>query len=771
MRHLKYFSCLFVFWLFLGSLGYSQSPLWVKGTILYNQQPQPNIRVEFGGISTISDTSGIFILGPFTCIDSIQLRIQGEGFQSSLLKVYCEAVDTLYVKYPMEAFRNQIQELVVTATRTSVSKRDAPVLVQVLSQAQMLRLQATQLSDALKFQAGLRIETDCQTCNYTQLRMNGLAGSYAQILLNSRPVFGNLIGLYGLEQFPTQILDRVEVVRGGGSSLYGTSAIAGTVNLITRKPQRDGYEVHSWMQRTASSNEWQTQANLTRVSVDGKLAITALGGIRKRNSYDHNGDGLSEWPELKGGNASLFGVFEPNSRHKIEFNMNAWKEFRYGGEIAVRPAHLASMSEERIHRVGMGTIDYIVRPDPYKMFQGYLAAQITNRSHYTGVFPDDSADAVQHLLNPPYGESKNSSWTAGLQFQFQPQYIFRRSNSFSLGLEYVRDKLHDEVPTYRYRLNQTTSDFGIFAQSIWSFHPRWKNMLGIRIDKHSALKNLVFSPRWAIWFSLNSNTQFRISYGRGFRGPQAFDADMHMAFAGGGISRITLDDKLKMEQSGGWHASLTTDRYRERYAIGFTVEGFVNRLNDLFILSEIGQDSFGTIFQKTNGPDARVYGSTFEFRLAWKKLVQFESSVTWQKSTYFRQVAVTNDINTRHFIKTPDWYGYLTCQNQLHKHWSLNLNGILTGPMSLIRMANGSTRLQDALIRVNAFFELNLKCVFTQSIPRWRQQWEVYVGCRNLFNQYQSDMDTGKHRDSNYFYGPSTPRSYFAGLRIKHQKK
>ena len=103
--------------------------------------------------------------------------------------------------------------------------------------------QACNISEGLKFQPGLRVETDCQTCNYTQLRMNGLGGGYSQILINGRPVFSPLTGLYGMEQIPANMVERIEVVRGGGSALYGSSAIGGTVNVITRIPKESSYDI------------------------------------------------------------------------------------------------------------------------------------------------------------------------------------------------------------------------------------------------------------------------------------------------------------------------------------------------------------------------------------------------------------------------------------------------------------------------------------------------------------------------------------------------
>ena len=114
----------------------------------------------------------------------------------------------------------------------------------------MDNVQACNVAEGLKFQPGLRVETDCQTCNYTQLRMNGLAGGYSQILINGRPVFSPLTGLYGLEQLPSSMLERIEVVRGGASSTNGPGAIGGTVNIITRLSQK---QVQKWLTPSTTS--------------------------------------------------------------------------------------------------------------------------------------------------------------------------------------------------------------------------------------------------------------------------------------------------------------------------------------------------------------------------------------------------------------------------------------------------------------------------------------------------------------------------------------
>jgi len=139
----------------------------------------------------------------------------------------------------------ELSEFVITGTKTFRRKTDSPVIVNVLEGKALQNLQACNVSEGLKFQPGLRIETNCQTCNYTQLRMNGLQGAYSQILINGRPIMSPLLGLYGMEQLPSNMVERIEVVRGGGSSLYGSSAIGGTVNIITRLPEKNEYAVNA----------------------------------------------------------------------------------------------------------------------------------------------------------------------------------------------------------------------------------------------------------------------------------------------------------------------------------------------------------------------------------------------------------------------------------------------------------------------------------------------------------------------------------------------
>ncbi|MGE8302336.1 MAG: TonB-dependent receptor [Sphingobacterium paramultivorum] len=180
-----------------------------------------------------------------------------------------------------------LDEIVVTGTKTFKRKTESPVMVNILDSKTLDNLQVCNLSEGLKFQPGLRVETDCQTCNYTQLRMNGLQGGYSQILINGRPIFSPLMGLYGMEQLPVNMIEKIEVVRGGGSSLYGSSAIGGTVNVITKLPRANSYEINSFYQRIGGgTNDFNLGGNATLVNEKGNAGTSFFFNKRDRGFYD-----------------------------------------------------------------------------------------------------------------------------------------------------------------------------------------------------------------------------------------------------------------------------------------------------------------------------------------------------------------------------------------------------------------------------------------------------------------------------------------------------
>ncbi len=663
-----------------------------------------------------------------------------------------------------------IDQVVVTATKTEKRSTSSPVIVGVIDSRKLESVQACNLAEGLNFQTGLRVETDCQTCNYTQLRMNGLPGGYSQILINGKSIFSPLTGLYGMDQIPANMIERIEVVRGGGSSLYGSSAVGGVVNVITKLPNSNNYILgFDYSSVNFSADDRIVFGNATVISDQKKSGATFFVNNRHRMWYDHNADNYSELPVLRDNTfgANLF--FVPSDYQKIEISIGSLHEYRYGGEMVVTAPHLAMQSEERVHDVLLGNIDYQLDfNDGNSSFVAYLASQKTEREHYTGIRPEvGSEEDAEHLTAPPYGSSFNFTKQAGVQLNFKLDKLFG-SNVMTLGSEYLSDDVKDEILAYNYLIDQKIVNVAAFIQSDWDLTDRFCLLSGVRFDKHSLLDKIIVSPRFSFLYKLRKETQFRVMYSTGFRAPQAFDTDLHIAFSGGGVSRIVLSDNLKEERSESFSASVNYDKATGYYIYGFTFEGFYTYLDGAFYQDPSGEDEFGDVFMKRNGSGAIVKGVTAEFRLNLVRKIHMESGVTLQSSMYDEPVSYSNVLPVRNgFLKTPSRYGYVTFTYNPSSSLAFSGSLLHTGEMDLIHFSGAPEQDVDGFVVSPSFNSIGLKVTYVHLISRVGVKLEYSFGVKNLTNSYQQNFDTLKNRDSNFVYGPSLPRTIFAGLTLK----
>jgi len=663
-----------------------------------------------------------------------------------------------------------LDAVVVTGTKTFKRKTNSAIIVNVLNSKALDDVQACNLSEGLKFQPGLRVETDCQTCNYTQLRMNGLAGGYSQILINGRPIFSPLTGLYGMEQLPVNMIDRIEVIRGGGSSIYGSSAIGGTVNVITKIPKKNSYEInYNYQNINGQTNDNQIMGNATVISNNKNAGFSFFLNKRNRGMYDHNDDNFSEIPNIENTSLGINAFFLPKENQKLEFSFSNLNEYRYGGEMVDKPAFLAEQSEERTHNVYMGSADYQINfNNDNTSLISYLAWQKTKRDHYTGIIPDGGIDLQNHLENPPYGTSDVNTFNAGIQMNHRVNNFISGTNVLTFGAEYIFDDVYDDIPAYNYLIDQTTKDLGVFLQSDWEIIPSMTLLTGVRMDYHNLVDRPLLSPRASLLYKLKDFTQIRLNYGTGFRAPQSFDTDLHIAFAGGGISRIGLSPDLLPEKSQSVSGSINFDQPTEHFVAGFTVEGFYTKLNDAFFLQPIGEDNFGELFEKQNGQGATVKGATIELRVNYDRKIQLETGLTIQTSEFDNPVEYIEGIEgIKEFIRTPNDYGFATLTFTPNKKINANINYVYTGKMKVPHFAGAPNQEVDEIITSPRFSELSVKFGYTLNLEKVDSQMEWYGGVKNIFNAYQNQFDIGKNRDSNFVYGPAQPRTFFIGVKFK----
>ncbi len=748
----------------------------IKGTVSNNGTPIAFATVSIKDTSNgvACDENGIYNLksnhGEFT------ITAQAVGFKASKKTIHLHSDITL--NFDLEEDISNLNQVVVTGTRTYKKRTNSAVIVNVINSQTLENVQACTLSEGLKFQTGLRVETDCQTCNYTQLRMNGLAGGYSQILINGRPIFSPLTGLYGMEQIPTNMIDRIEVVRGGGSALYGSSAIGGTVNVITKIPRKNNYEIGYTHQNFKGTPENILAGNVTAISKSKETGATFFINNRQRSAYDANGDNFSELPQLKNLSFGTNMFFLPTDNQKLEVSLSKLNEYRYGGELVDGAAHLAKQSEERTHDVFIGNADYQINFNEDKSsFITYVATQHTERIHYTGIVPDltDTAAYQNHLENPPYGTSANLTMQGGIQLNHKLEKFIKGNNVLTFGTEYVQDEVLDQIDAYNYKTDQLTRNLSVFAQSDWEITEKLNLLTGVRFDNHrlndfennKKVTSNVASPRVSLLYKPFGKAQFRATWGTGFRAPQAFDTDLHIAFAGGGVSRVKLADDLKKERSNTYTASFNYDKGNEHFIAGFTLEGFYTHLDDAFYLDPNGEDTFGETFIKRNGDGATVKGITLEARANFDKVIQVEAGFTLQSSLFDTAVEnIDGQVKKREFLRTPNDYGYATFSYMPTKKFNTSLNLVYTGKMELAHLAGAPEQTTDEYLTSRSFMELGFKSSYTFNLEKVGTKLQVFGGIKNIFDQYQTDFDSGKNRDSNYVYGPGAPRTYFIGLKF-----
>lgn len=712
-------------------------------------------------IGTTTDNSGHYFLknlpeGKFT------LEFKYLGYKTVTRDVKLEKGKTQEINVEMEEDRIALDGVVVSANRSETSRRLAPTLVNVIDSKIFKTTNAVNLAQGLNFQPGVRVETNCQNCGFQQVRINGLDGPYTQILIDSRPIFSALSGVYGLEQIPANMIDRVEVMRGGGSALFGSSAIAGTINIITKEPLRNSGELTHTLSSIGGSSSFDnnTTLNASLVTDNGKAGMYIFGQNRHRSGYDHDNDGYTELPKLKNQTVGFRSYLKTSTYSKLTFEYHHMNEYRRGGNLLDRPPHEADIAEQLEHSIDGGGLKFDLFSSDYKQrFSVFTSAQNTDRDSYYGTGQDPNA----------YGKTTDLTFMAGTQYSYSfDQFLFMPSD-LTAGLEYNYDHLKDEMIGYNRYTNQKVHIESLFLQNEWK-NKRWSFLIGARMDKHNMIDNVVFSPRANVRFNPTEDINIRASYSSGFRAPQAFDEDMHISAVGGEIAMIRRAKDLKEEKSQSLSTSVDFyHRFKNGIQVNFLVEGFYTSLNDVFVLEEIGKDEQGNIIkERRNGSGAKVMGLTLEGKSVLSSWLSLQAGATFQRSRYNEPEKWSEDENVpteKKMFRTPNTYGYFTSTLTPLKHFTASLSGTYTGSMLVQHLAGYIP--MDKAVKTPDFFDMNIKLAYDFHIYK-DINLEVNAGVQNIFEAYQSDFDQGPNRDSAYIYGPATPRSYFAGIKISY---
>jgi len=717
--------------------------------------PFATVVIKGTTIGIATDATGHFLLknvpvGELTVVASFI------GYEKAEQTVMVVANKTVEVKFELVPQTLGLTEVVVTGSRNEINRIESATIVNVLPLKTFEITASSCVADVLNFQPGLRVEHYCNNCGATELRINGLDGQYTQVLIDSRPIFSSLAGVYGLEQLPETMIERVEVIRGGGSALFGSNAIGGVVNIITKEPLRNSFTLSNqtgfFGKGLADVN---TSLNGSFVTDDYKAGLYLFAAANNRDPYDRNGDGFSVVPKRDSETLGFRGYYKLTDYSRMTAEYHRIHEFRRGGNELDRPPHEADIAEQTIHSINGGGLKYDLLSNDYKhKLNIYASAQSVDRDSYYGTNKDPNA----------YGKTNDFTVVTGSQYTYSADKLLFMPSQFTAGAEYSDNKLDDRMPAYNRYIDQRSWCVGGYFQNEWK-NEQLTLSLGGRIDKHNLMDEIVFVPRANVRYTPVNGIGLRTSYSSGYRAPQTFDEDLHIAAVGGEVALISLAPDLRPEYSNSFNFSVDLYRKFSWIETNLLIDAFYTHIKDAFSIAENGvDDNNNLLLERINASGITVRGVNMDLRLGFTHKFVINSGFTIQRSQYDEPFEWSPDVPAgKRMQRAPDHYGYLTLNYNPVKRLSASVTGTYTGSMLVTHFAGFVEK--DEEIMSPSFLEAGVKLSYDFQLTDLLKL-QINGGLKNLLGQYQKDIDSGPLRDAGYFYGPAIPRTVYFGVKL-----
>lgn len=518
----------FNFLLFLLAFQLSQSQDFsVTGTVLSQGQPltSASVYIKNSNTGTTTDIEGRFTLY-FSNIKNPKLVISFLGYKSQIKKINSERTDLGAIELELE---EALEEIVVSGTLKAISKRDSPVPVEVYGQSFFKANPTASVFEALESINGVRSQLNCSICSTGSININGQEGSYTMVLIDGFPMVSGLSTVYGFSGIPQALIERIELVKGPASTLYGSEAVAGVINLITKLPENtDKLTVDSFV---SAWGEVNTDLAYKYQLSDKTSAILGINYFNYSNPIDNNKDGFTDLTLQD--RISIFNKF--SLANKFSIATRFVYEDRWGGQMGWLPKH----------RGGEEFFGEHIYTSRFELFGKY---QFNNNLSFQYSFND-------HNQNAAYGKVLlKADQTIGFG-----QLVWNKNitkHELLLGLTYRFTHYDDNTTaTFNNFSNQNMASItylpGIFIQNQTQLNPYNTLLLGLRLDRNSIHGNIL-TPR--INYKINNSDKssiLRLSAGSGYRVAQVFTED-HAALTA--AREVIFLEDLKPEKS--WNTNL-----------------------------------------------------------------------------------------------------------------------------------------------------------------------------------------------------------------------
>lgn len=749
---------------------YAQQEASIRGTIRSASGPVPGATVSLKGsqLGAVADSLGHYHLQT-SRTGSLSLEFRSIGFRPRVKSLILEKGKSLEVDVFLEENELGLEEVVISGTMKPVFVTASPIKVEVITSRYMhtfLPAAASSIVEGVKLVNGVQEVVECGVCFTNNISINGLPGPYTAVLIDGTPLYGNLASVYGLNGIPSMIIDRFEVIKGPSSTLYGSEAVAGVINIITKDPEKQPMLSIDLM----GTSLLESFGNLSAAPSIGKsFGFVGINYGIIRNFTDRNKDGFSDLVNLD--RLALFSKWNIYRKSGLKWTLAGkyYYEDRRNGvkEYVENQGYRRLRGSKRIY----GESIYTYRAELFGSYEVSLAESVRidyslSRHIQDSYYGADFYEAEQQLA------FANFTWNKPLNqhdllIGLTARYQFYDDNTVATA-----DTASDGTA-----VNRADRQYipGLFIQDEWTMSKRFTLLSGARLDYYSA-HGPIFSPRLNLKYKPGQWTSLRANLGTGFRIVNLFTEDH--AFVSGQRS-VEIREELKPERS--YNATLNLNHV---FSLGnsqgtFDIDAFYTYFTNKIIPDYEQQGKI--IYANTSG-HAVSKGIGLNVMQEFGFPLSLNLGLTLQQATETEKDSGGESL--RRFIEfAPRWSGIFTASYQWRSMgMNLGYSANLTGPMALPEVfdldTSGKPLLQARPLTSSPFFLHNL-----QLSKSFSSRWEVYAGIKNMFDYIQPYTPLTGYNDpkaaagfSDYFdtvysYAPLHGREIYLGIRWELPRK
>ena len=591
-----------------------------------------------------------------------------------------------------------IEDVVISGTMKAVKRLESPVPVEVYSPAFFRKNPTPNIFDALQNVNGVRPQLNCNICNTGDIHINGLEGPYTMVLIDGMPIVSSLGTVYGLSGIPNSLVERIEIVKGPASSLYGSEAVGGLINIITKKPQNAPNFSADAM--STSWGEYNFDAGFKFNFGKKATALTGINYFNYQNISDLNKDNFTDVTLQN--RISIFQKwnFERKENRLFSIASRYLYENRWGGDIRWNKSYRGG---NEIY----GESIYTNRAEILGNYQLPLSEKLFF-----------SFSFINHDQDSRYGET---SYIANQKIAFgQLTWDKKIGNHDLLAGTALRYTFYDDNTPATANLlleNQPEKIWlpGIFVQDEIAINEKHKLLLGFRYD-HNNIHGNIFTPRFAYKWNLNENTIFRLNAGTGFRVVNLFTED-HAALTG--ARDVVILDDLKPEKSYNTNLNFIKKIYFDSGTfIGLDATVFYTYFTNR-IVPDYESNSTKIIYNNLNG-NAISKGISLNADLNFSNNLKFILGGTLMENT------ITENGISQQQMLTEKFMGTWAISYKI-KRWNLSADytGNVYSPMRLPLLGDLDPRKP-----MSPWWSLhNIQFTFDGF-----KNFEMYAGVKNLLN-------------------------------------